>query len=250
MNNIVLLLILSLLLTLQTSGWCQTTVPSPLIPESMFPLGAFDISTVNGVTLDPGDGGNPHFAYVNRALAFLTTLSTSGFNCIYHVNMPYGFHYHTSLTDFQTRQAVHMPEGMSSYIGMDASTLVNTYLGDFRSGMIGFEQPYYLLSTEQGHFDNQTAAIGNRGQGGTSGIDAERSSKPAFPQEWYIKDLNPNYEVFSITDGGQGVDKMRTASDGTNTAVVDFIFRLDGTELDALSPMCFFLSQLRSSIQV
>jgi hypothetical protein len=248
-----------------------TTVPPPPIPESVFPLGGFEIGTLNGIKLDPG---NSHSG--TAGIDFLTLLSRNGFNTLYHADGPIsGFNYMPNGTDYQVRLAQNMPSGMASYHGGEYFDFTHSFIGNFRDGVKGYEQCYSLAcyTSSGSDFDYETPAPKISGPSGipydpgglysSNAVSGNGAAGALRNGEWVSKPgdvATADVDAFTVNTAGYTNNKYNTTlsttdadnlfasqetadenfisylnsnSDKTSSASVDFIYRLDGAERES-----------------
>jgi hypothetical protein len=228
-------------LTAQVPGSSQpliTHVDPPKIPENLFPFGGFNVSSLNGIRLNPEYSGpdNALYGYNKyqwQAYAFQRMLSRAGLNAIYHVNS-FGFTYDAICSNNNSYNTCQLDGEQSMALAMPSGTV--TYEGgtdfDISKFFVLHENYYFLASSESDPDFNYQAYNATSPKGGIG-------QNPLYPKEWYVPSNGTasGDNVFTVQQG-QYINYFVDASDMTTSgspsnAEVDFIYRLDGSEQES-----------------
>ncbi|MBS1904882.1 MAG: T9SS type A sorting domain-containing protein [Bacteroidetes bacterium] len=224
--------------------YAQPQVDPPPLSSDEFPIGPFELSTLNWGSVD--------YSADNHPTILFQKMNEAGFNLFYSGNRPGGW------TNWQTQDATYFPKGMNIYLGATYSEFEYKYIGN-RFGIPGAEIRDFLASYENdnefdvernwlneflqsGHFSYWTtvkgSAVGSewlidRSTSGTLlDLDLSKSDQYHGPQQdlfYYGGDYDYRYthdhDIIETDDNGNFV-----ADHGPKYAYVDFIYRLDGSQ--------------------
>ncbi len=219
-----------------------------VVPADTFPLGIFDISGLDGISLNPGADGTGSQVIFDK-------MAECGLNTFYSVNQ--GYVYSGCCESYQTDICKNLRNNSDgSYLGNDGGGLDNKYLGN-RFAIYGAEVRDFLLPsnptlvTGDPIFDYETALFQKKQAGniGVPSTDPEmtlidptgaKTSPPnsewKFPQGGSDRDilnLRENKNIFATTNTFDANGNVINTGN-TGTAYVDFIYRLVPNEKDQL----------------
>ena len=226
----------------------------PIVPSDTFPLGIFEISTLDGISLDPYSDGT-------HSTVIKDKMNECGLNTYYGVNKGWTYNGTWCCGSFQDAIAKQLSHNNGMYLGGDASDqLGNKYIGNRFSdnqGVInipGSEVRHFLFPTNQllvgsdPLFDYETDLF-KREQSGNNNIgnndpkmvlDEINKSIENNPsgKEWVFNQVTAPADVLTLRDRKgryawtTTVDQVGkyTGHTTNNHAYVDFIYRLNGSE--------------------